>query len=320
MRIHLLSWIVLAGMLVSTGASGWAQLPDFYKTMGGALWVVKDASRPIAAWQNVGLEDIRDHGRITLDSSGRHAARFVTGRLGSFAVEILQPATGDPVFDGFLAFHHDGVFAVLYVVPDPQQLESETARLRGLGVRVLHTLEAAGGRYTFFDTEPYGKYVLGLVSRPQVEPGAGSAKVTHLGLVIRKAAPVSEYWHKLGFPEMTLANASPREDGRYHGKPLLLPFVVGWQNYSHPTYEWIIPPQDPPNCYDDFLRAHGEGVQHMGLPVDNLDSALERYAKFGWSPVQSGAWGEVGKPNSGRYAYMDTDVLGVSLELIQAYH
>jgi len=320
MRNHLLSWIVLAGILMCAGAPGWAQLPDFYKTMGGALWVVKDASRPLAAWPNVGLEDIRDHGRITLDSSGRRAARFITGRLGSFAVEILQPVVGDPVFDGFLAFHHDGIFAVLYVVPDRQQVELETARLRSLGVRVLHTFDAAGGRYTFFDTEPSGKYVLGLVTRPQAEAGAGPAKVTHLGLVIRKAAPVSAYWHSLGFPEMSLANASPREDGRYHGKPLLLPFVVGWQNYSHPTYEWIIPPQDPPNCYDDFLHAHGEGVQHMGVPVDNLESALERYAKLGWSPVQSGAWGDVGKPNSGRYAYMDTDALGVSLELIQAFH
>ena len=320
MRNHTLSWIVGAGLLVFTGAPGWAQLPDFYKTMGGALWVVKDTARPIDAWRFVGLEDIHDHGRITLDTSGRHAARFFSGRLGSFSVEILQPVAGDPVFDGFLAFHSDGIFAVLYVVPDLEQVERETARLRGLGVKVLHTLDAAGGHYTFFDTEPSGKYVLGLVSRPQIAAEAGPAKVTHLGLVIRHAAPVSDYWHRLGFPEITLANASPRQDGRYHGKPLLLPFVVGWQNYSHPTYEWIIPPQDPPNCYDDFLSAHGEGVQHMGLPVDDLENALQRYQKFGWSPAQSGAWGEVGKPNSGRYAYMDTDVLGVSLELIQAYH
>ena len=320
MRNHRLSWIVLAGILMCAGSPARAELPDFYKTMGGALWVVRDASRSVAAWRNVGLEDIRDHGRIMLGNSGRLAARLITGRLGSFAVEILQPVAGDPVFDGFLAFHGDGVFAVLYAVPDPQQVELETARLRGLGVRVLDAFDAPGGRYVFFDTEPTGKYVLGLVTRPLAEAGAGPAKVTHLGLVIRRAAPVSAYWHSLGFPEITLANASPREDGRYHGKPLLLPFVVGWQNYSHPTYEWIIPPQDPPNCYDDFLHTHGEGVQHLGVPVDNLENALERYAKLGWSPVQSGAWGDVGKPNSGQYAYMDTDALGVSLELIQAYH
>jgi len=320
MRSYLLRWIAVAGMLVCAGMQAWAQLPDFYKRMGGGIWVVKDASQSVAAWRKVGLEEIRDEGRITLDGPGRLRGRFIAGRLGSFSVEILQPDPGDAAYDAFLEHHGDGIFALFYVAPDAQQVERETARLGGLGVRVLRTLRTANARYTFFDTEPAGKYVLALVLGQQAEPGAGQAKVTHVGLVIRKAAPVSEFWRRLGFPEMSLANATPREDGRYHGKPLLLPFVVGWQNFSHPTFEWIIPPQDPPNCYADFLRAHGEGVQHIGVPVDNLESALERYAKLGWSPVQSGAWGDVGKPNSGRYAYMDTDALGVSLELIHAIH
>lgn len=320
MRYHILGWSAMAAMLLSGGAPAWAQLPDFYKTMDGAVWLVKDASRPVTAWRTVGLEEIRDHGRIGLDGPRQFTARFITGRLGNFAVQMIQPDAGDPVYDAFLAHHGDGIFALLFVAPDRRQLEQETARLGGLGVRVLRTLDVDSAHYVFLDTEPDGKYVLALVSRPQGQTLAGPAKVTHAGLVIRKAAPVSEFWRRLGFPEMSLANATAREDGRYHGKPLLLPFVVGWQNYSHPTFEWIIPPQDPPNCYDDFLRAHGEGVQHLGVPVDNLESALERYAKLGWTPVQSGAWGDVGKPGSGRYAYMDTDVLGVSLELIHAIH
>jgi len=318
MGSHLLRCSVVAGMLVAVGVPGRAQLPDFYKTMEGASWVVKDASTPMAAWQKVGLEDLRDHGKIAAEGSQRLSGRFITGRLGSFEVQILQPEADDPVFDGFLQRHGDGVFALLFVAPDPQQLERESSRLAALGVRVLARFHADGARYTFFDTEPEGKYVLGLVSRSGHAADASPSKVTHVGLVIRKAAPVAEFWKRLGFPEMSLADASPREDGRYHGKPLLLPFVVGWQNYSHPTFEWIIPPQNPPNCYADFLRTHGEGVQHLGIPVDNLENALERYAKLGWSPVQTGAWGEVGKPGSGRYAYMDTDTLGVSLELIHA--
>ena len=55
------------------------------------------------------------------------------------------------------------------------------------------------------------------------------------------------------------------------------------------------------------------------MPVDKLESAVERYAKLGFPPLQSGAWGDVGKPHSGRYAYMDTEALGgVSMELISA--
>ena len=138
--------------------------------------------RPVAAWRNVGLEDIRDHGLYVV-LAARGAAHHWSA--GASPWKSFSPLPGDPVFDGFLAFHGEGVFAVLYAVPDRQQVELETTRLRGLGVRVLHTFDAAGGRYTFFEHRTVR----------QVCPGAGHAsagrgrrgcwKVTHLGLVIR---------------------------------------------------------------------------------------------------------------------------------------
>jgi hypothetical protein len=104
------------------------------------------------------------------------------------------------------------------------------------------------------------------------------------------------------------------------GKPLLLSFDVGWQRQTQFTYEWIIPPKEPANIYNDFLNRHGEGIQHLGLLVDDLDAAIARYQKLGYSVWQSGAWGDVGKPHSGRYAYMDTDAIGgVVAELIRSY-
>ena len=306
--------------LAATAATGWAQLPEFYKEISGAVWVVKDLPRSLAAWHSLDLEQIQGRGRIVLGGPGRIGASFVSGRLGHFAVDIIQPDSGDPVFDDFLKRRGDGVFAVVHAVPDRQALERETARLGQLGVGVLRTIEVAGARYTFFDTEAQGKYVLGLVYRPQTESATDPVKVSHLGLVIRDAAPVAAYWHRLGFPEMALADAGPRADSRYHGQPLWFSFRVGWHNYAHPTFEWIIPPLNPPNCYADFLRLHGEGVQHLGLPVDDLESAIARYTKLGYPPVQSGAWGDVGKPGSGQYAYMDTEALGgVNIELIHAY-
>ena len=111
----------------------------------------------------------------------------------------------------------------------------------------------------------------------------------------------------------------PAGRATYHGQPLLLPFDVGWHRYSKPTFEWIIPPQSPSNCYADTLKAHGEGVHHIGLPVDDLEQATAEYGKLGHQIVQSGRWGEDGKKNSGRYAYMDTDSIGgVTVELIHA--
>jgi catechol 2,3-dioxygenase-like lactoylglutathione lyase family enzyme len=316
---YFMRWCATLAALASTAATGSAQLPEFYKDISGAVWVVKDLSPTLAGWRSIGLEEVHDHGRIALDGSAGRGARFVSGRFGRFAIELLQCDPGDAVFDRFLQHHGDGVFAVVHTVPDQQALERETARLGQLGVGVLRTMQVEGARYTFFDTEAQGKYVLGLVHQPHAEAVTGPVKVTHLGLVIREAAAVSAYWHRLGFPEMPLANASPREDSRYRGKPLWFSFVVGWHSYAHPTFEWIIPPNNPPNCYADFLRVHGEGVQHLGVPVDNLESAVEHYKQLGYAAVQLGAWGDVGKPNSGRYAYMDTEALGgVSIELIHA--
>jgi hypothetical protein len=101
---------------------------------------------------------------------------------------------------------------------------------------------------------------------------------------------------------------------------LLLSFDVGWQRQTQFTYEWIIPPMEPPNIYADFLKRHGEGIQHLGMPVEDLAASIARYKGLGYPVWQSGAWGNVGKPHSGQYAYMDTDARGgVVVELIHAY-
>ena len=56
------------------------------------------------------------------------------------------------------------------------------------------------------------------------------------------------------------------------------------------------------------------------MPVDDLNKAVAEYEKLGYHVWQSGAWGDVGKKDSGQYDYMDTDSIGgVSVELIHAY-
>jgi hypothetical protein len=86
------------------------------------------------------------------------------------------------------------------------------------------------------------------------------------------------------------------------------------------SYEWIQPPSTPANIYEDFLKRHGEGIQHIGMPVDDLSKATAAYEKLGFAVWQAGAWGDIGKPSSGQYHYMDTDKIGgVSAELIRAY-
>jgi catechol 2,3-dioxygenase-like lactoylglutathione lyase family enzyme len=305
-----------------------AQLPDFYKKVGRVTWVVKNIDGPLQGWKALGLTDVQEFGDVTFEGQyrgkeGAGTVRAATGNLGGLAVDLLQPAPGDNAFNAFLAAHGDGILSIVHEVRSVDEMEKEVARMRGLGVAVLQTLRVDGGPVvTYFDTEAQGKYVLGLMYWPGAEVSAATAQTpTHIAFVIRDLAPVSAYWARLGFPAMPASHASPRAGHTYHGKPLALAFDVGWQRHSQPYFEWIIPPQTPSNCYTDTLKAHGEGVHHLGFQVADLAQTTAAYGKLGHQPLQTGGWGEDGQKNSGRYAYMDTDAIGgVTAEVIQVFN
>lgn len=323
----LLRLFALPALFAMLSAAG--VLPAFYQKVDRVLWVVGSLDRPSQEWTKLGMTAVHHYSRIALEeNSGGNARsshiRLTTGHLGSLTVDFIEPGSDASPFDAFLSRHGDGIFAILHPVPDAAALTRETDRLARLQVPVLARFtirrDNASMNVTLFDTESRGKYVLGLVYWQGGAPvNREPVMVSHIAPVIRQADPVSAFWTKLGFPPLTLAHATPRDDSRYRGKPLLLAFDVAWQRHTEFTYEWIIPPAAPPNIYVDYLKRHGEGVQHLGLPVDDLEAAIARYAKLGYSVWQSGAWGDLGQKNSGRYAYMDTDASGgVCAELIHA--
>jgi len=308
-----------------------AQLPEYYQSINRVTWLTPNIDAILPTWIALGMTDIHKYGKIKAVGTdhGKPATIYigqVTGRLGNLTVNFLQPAEGQlNSYNDFLEKHKDGIFAVVHEVPTKEAMDKEIQRMAGLGVSVLQqvTLEIEGTpvTYTYFDTEPQGKYVLGLVYWPGGAPQPLEQKtVSHLAVVVRDAAAVSEFWQKVGLPGFTLAHATPRDDSRYRGKPLALAFEVGFQRMGSISYEWIQPPSTPANIYEDFLKRHGEGIQHIGMPVDDLSKATADYEKLGFPVWQAGAWGDIGKPNSGQYHYMDTDKIGgVSAELIHAY-
>jgi len=176
------------------------------------------------------------------------------------------------------------------------------------------------------DTEPQGKYVLGLVhgappARASAEATASAdgppfaAKLSQYALVVESLQPVSDYWVRLGFPTMDVTHPALTEL-RYHGKPGRFDQKLGWHRHGTVTWEWIEPLQGP-TVYRDFLKAHGEGLHHIAFDVPDIDAAARAWEAVGVKVVQSGAWGEKGKPGSGRFAYADTSTVGgVTVELL----
>jgi catechol 2,3-dioxygenase-like lactoylglutathione lyase family enzyme len=309
-----------------------AQVPGFYKAATRVTWIVENIDKVRPAWEALGLKDIEEYPNTaeTATYEGKPTTIDVwqiTGHLENLTVDMIQPAEGQlNAYTHFLEKHGDGIFSIVHEVPTQAALEQEIARMRSKGVGVLQrvTMPKQDATLVYFDTEAEGKYNLGLV----LHTGANKPTVTrpqtisHFGFDVRDLPTVSAYWQKLGFPAFRIEQAAPRVDSRYKGQPLSLAFEVGYQKYDQFSYEWIAAPPMPANIYADYLKAphHREGIQHLGMPVADLREAIAASERLGYHVRQSGAWGDVGKADSGEYAYLDTDTGGgVSVELIHSY-
>ncbi len=292
-----------------------AQLPGYYKTVNRVTWVVGNIDKVRPAWEAMGLSDIQEYPNIQLVGQfrGKPATIYawqITGHLANLTVDMIQPGEGQSnAYTNFLDKHGDGILSIVHEVPSQQALEKEILQMKGKGVAVLQQVTVQGGQvpvtYTYFDTEPEGKFALGLVYRPGgMRAAAGPAVVSHFGAVVWDAAAVSAYWEKLGFPPFSMEHVTD--------KPLSLALEVGHQRHTQFRYEWISPPPSPANIYADFLnRHHREGIQHIGMPVDDLARSVAVYEKLGYHVRQAEA---------GQHAYMDTDsVGGISVELVQSH-
>ena len=70
---------------------------------------------------------------------------------------------------------------------------------------------------------------------------------------------------------------------------------------------------DGKTIHEDFLREKGEGLNHLGFQVDNLEEATKRAEEAGFKVIQ-----RFTRPDNTGFAYIDSDkVGGVIFELIQ---
>jgi methylmalonyl-CoA/ethylmalonyl-CoA epimerase len=67
--------------------------------------------------------------------------------------------------------------------------------------------------------------------------------------------------------------------------------------------------------YEEFIKKHGYGIQHLGIVVDDIEKELEEAKKAGLKMTMDGSG--FGLDGDGRYAYLETEnLIGTTLELI----
>lgn len=313
-----------------------AELPEFYKSVDRVIWVVEDLDRAVAAWEKLGVlrtkAPVEVDAPVTFRGAPTNAPfRWAVGRFGDTTVDFVQPRGGSNAFADFAKRHGQGVMGLLHRVDSVRALETEIARMRGLGVEVLQSSSFAdeGGRevrYALFDTEGGGKYTIGVIyvqegyAGPLTPPAAaaGDRKVTQYAFAVRDLQEVGRYWERLGWPamEVTVPDTSELE---YRGKPGAFGMRLGWHRHGKVPYEWILSTKEP-NVYVDHIKVHGEGVHHLAFNTDNIDAAAKEWTAAGFPTSQSGAWGAKGQRGSGRFSYQDAHAVGgIDVELLWSY-
>lgn len=87
-------------------------------------------------------------------------------------------------------------------------------------------------------------------------------------------------------------------------------------SYFGPNRVELIEPLEGPSIYHDFVERHGYGVQHFGIVVADMSSALSDVRAAGIDVVMEGAG--FGLDGDGYFAYLDTEAaFGVTYELIE---
>jgi catechol 2,3-dioxygenase-like lactoylglutathione lyase family enzyme len=312
------------------------QLPVFYKSVDRVIWIVEDMDATLEGLKKLGFTNVRDSGEVELTYSVYRAKpaggtmRFVSGRFGDLAVHWIQPTGGSNVFEDFVKKHKSGIFSLVHRVPSKEIYEQELTRLKELGVGVVQSgfQETDTGyiHYAFLNTESEGKYVLGLIHFPSGDEGPlavpaenpSGRVVTQYAFAVDQLEPVSKFWAKLGFPEMSYSQGK-LSDLRYKGEPAQFEMRLGWQRHGKVPYEWIQSLKGP-DIYGDHMSKHGEGFHHLAFNVEDMDKEVARWAELGFAEIQSGAWGEKGQTGSGRFTYLDAQSLGgIDIELLWSF-
>lgn len=326
--------LLLAGILISL--TGKTQPQPFYKEVDLIIWIVSDVQKVADGWESVGFSSITDHGQIAaqdlkykgnLNDSEIHLASAL---LGGAQILWIQPVNGNNAFSRFLKKNGDGVFSLVHSVPSQANLNMEINRLTNLGVPVLQTcrlmIDNKSLDLTFMQTDTDGKYCLGYVE-PHDMLFEENANNNALNMIFSQFAfaikpgsveKVSGYWEKLGFPPMEVTHGETWGK-EYYGVPSDFDMELGWHRFGKIVYEWCIPLK-PPTVYEDHIKKYGEGFQHFGFRVEDMDQAIDFFEDKDYKVSMSGGWGEKGKPGSGRFAYVDLEGIGgETIELLWSF-
>lgn len=138
----------------------------------------------------------------------------------------------------------------------------------------------------------------------------------HIGIVVRDMDKAIKYYQSLGMgPFEPSPYPVAAVERKVRGKRIELNSIklIERLGRAGPVVLQVIQPVEGETTWKEFLETKGEGVQHIGFRVDDIEKEEARLVAKGIKPLYSSRF-----KNGGGATYFDTgEVGGVLIELIQ---
>ena len=142
--------------------------------------------------------------------------------------------------------------------------------------------------------------------------------VAQIAMVVKDLdATVENYWKMFGIgPWHFYTYGKPLvKRMSYRGKPAEHSMRVAL-SYFGPMRIELIEVAEGETIYKEFIKEHGYGIHHLGILVDDMETALAEAEAAGLKMIQDGSG--FGADGDGHYAYLETEAsIGTTIELIE---
>jgi methylmalonyl-CoA/ethylmalonyl-CoA epimerase len=137
--------------------------------------------------------------------------------------------------------------------------------------------------------------------------------LVHIGVVVRDMNKTIERLTALGIGPFKPRILPPDAQEKYRGKPFIPSQRVAIQITQIGNMELeLIQPIEGESPHQEFLDQKGEGVQHLGFIVSNLEEDVRHLTTEGSSILLTSQF-----KGGGGVAYLDLNTAGLIIELVQ---
>ena len=141
------------------------------------------------------------------------------------------------------------------------------------------------------------------------------SKVDQIGVIVRDMDKAIEYYQSLGIGPFEPLKHQGYIERKVLGKPVNVDDIKKTVRAAQmgPIQFELIEPGEGESLWREFLDTRGEGINHLGFFVDDIDKETAKLEKKGFNALYSSRF-----RNGGGAAYFDIDRIGgVMFELIQ---